>query len=152
MKKGVLFLLFLSLGFVVYGQEASKITEILGSEKLTRAQASYVAASWLDSANETLDYNQATQVVVSQGLLKEGSNATDAIRLDELSGLCMKAWEIPGGLLYMVSKSNRYAFRELKAHGYLSANDYPSFFVTGFRGLNIMYACMEYNNSVLPTE
>lgn len=152
MKQKLLFLVILFLGMMVYGQQASKITEILEAPQLTKGQAAYIVASWLDSANETLDYNQATQIVVSQGLLKEGSNATDAIRLDELSGLCMKAWEIPGGLLYMVSKSNRYAFRELKAHGYLSANDYPSFFVTGFRGLNIMYACMEYNNSVLPTE
>ena len=152
MRRQLLFLVFLFLGMMVYGQEASKITEILEAPQLTKGQASYIVASWLDPANETLDFNQATQVIVGQGLLKEEANASDAIRLDELSGLCMKAWEIPGGLFYRMFKSNRYAFRELKARGYLTANDYPSFSVSGFRGLNIMYACMEFNNAVLPTE
>lgn len=152
MKQIFLFLVILFLGVMVYGQEASKITEILEAPQLTKGQASYIVASWLDPANETLDFDQATQVVIEQGLLKGNSNSTEAIRLDELAGMCMKAWDVPGGLLYMITKSNWYAFKELKARRYLTANDYPSSSVTGFRGLNIMYSCMEYNNAVLPTE
>lgn len=149
MKKGVLFLLFLSLGFVVYGQEASKITEILGSEKLTRAQASYVAASWLDSTNETLGFAEAAQLAVEQGLLKDGVDVNEPIRLDELAGLCMKAWNVPGGLFYRMTKANRYAYKELAARQFLPSNGDPSFNLSGAEGLNVMYRCMELKNPVL---
>lgn len=153
MKRRIVPLLaVLVLGASVQGQEAAKITEILDSPQLTAGQAAYLAASWLDSSNETLDYSQAAELAAGRGLLKEDAAAGDSIRLDELAGLCMKAWEIPGGLLYRMTKADRYAFKELKALGYLAATDDPSFPVTGFRGLNIMFKCMEYHTPALSHE
>ena len=141
-----------ALGSLMYGQDAAKITEILEAPQFTTGQAAYLVASWQDSENETLDYEQATQLAVERGLLQAGSDANDFVRLDELAGICMKVWDIPGGLFYRMTKANRYAFKELKALRYLSASDDPSFTVTGFRGLNIMYACMEYHTPALPAE
>ena len=152
MKQKILVLVVFFLAMAVYGQEASKVTEILNAPQLTTGQVAYIAACWFDPANETMDFHEATQLLVDQGVLKEGSSATDAIRLDELAGLCMKTWEIPGGLFYHLTKANRYAFKELKALGYFSANDDPSFSVTGFQGMNILFKCMEYNTPALPTE
>ena len=94
MKKGIVLILILFLGFAAYGQDASKVTEILEAEQLTRAQASYIAVSWLDSANESLDFAETAQIALEQGLLKDGVDVNEPIRLDELAGLCMKAWNV----------------------------------------------------------
>ena len=99
-----------------------------------------------------MDFHQATQFLVDQGMLKEGISSTDSIRLDELAGLCMKTWDIPGGLFYRLTKADRYAFKDLKALGYFSTNDDPAFTVAGFQGMSIMFKCMEYNTPALPTE
>lgn len=152
MKQKILVFLVFFFSLTVYGQDATKVTEILDSLLLTKGQAAYIAASWLNTDNESLDFQQATQLIVSEGFLTEDSNAADPIRLDELSNLCMKTWNIPGGLFYRMTKANRYAFKELKALGYLSTTDDPSFSVTGSQGMNIMFKCMEYNTPSLPTE
>lgn len=149
MKKGIVLLLILFLGFAAYGQDASKVTEILEAEQLTRAQASYIAVSWLDSANESLDFAETAQIALEQGLLKDGVDVNEPIRLDELAGLCMKAWNVPGGLFYRMTKANRYAYKELVVRQFLPSNGDPSFTVSGAEGLNVMYQCMELKNPVL---
>lgn len=149
MKKGIVLLLILFLGFAAYGQDASKVTEILEAEQLTRAQASYIAVSWLDSANESLGFAETAQIALEQGLLKDGVDVNEPIRLDELAGLCMKAWNVPGGLFYRMTKANRYAYKELVARQFLPSNGDPSFTVSGAEGLNVMYQCMELKNPVL---
>ncbi|MDY4674218.1 MAG: hypothetical protein SO369_04400 [Treponema sp.] len=152
MKQKIFILTVFFVAMAVYGQEASKVTEILDAPQLTTGQAAYIAACWFDPANETMDFHQATQFLVDQGMLKEGISSTDSIRLDELAGLCMKTWDIPGGLFYRLTKADRYAFKDLKALGYFSTNDDPSFTVAGFQGMSIMFKCMEYNTPALPTE
>lgn len=149
MKKGVSLLVILFLGFAAYGQDASKVTEILEAEQLTRAQASYIAASWLEPANESLGFAEAARIAVEQGLLKDGVDVNEPIRLDELAGLCMKTWNVPGGLFYRMTKANRYAYKELAARQFLPGNSDPSFTVSGAEGLNVMYRCMELKNPVL---
>lgn len=149
MKKRILLMVTLFMSFLAYGQDATKVSEILETSELTRAQASYLAATWLNPENETLDYDAAAKVVVEAGLFKDGLDMNEPITLAELSGLFMKTWEVPGGLFYRLSKADRYAYRELKARRFLSATDDPSFSVTGAHGLNIMYKCMELNNPVI---
>ena len=80
MKKGIVLLLILCLGFAAYGQDASKVTEILEAEQLTRAQASYIAVSWLDPADESLDFAETAQIALEQGLLVI-SAGTNVLRL-----------------------------------------------------------------------
>ena len=152
MKQRMLVFLVFFFSLTVYGQEARRVTEILEAPLLTKGQVAYITASWLSADNESLDFQQATQLMVTEGFFSEATNASDPIRLDELSNVCMKTWYIPGGLFYRMTKANRYAFKELKALGYLSANADPSFTVTGFQGMNIMFKCMEYNTPSLLTE
>ncbi|MBO7174995.1 MAG: hypothetical protein J6V57_04525 [Spirochaetaceae bacterium] len=152
MKQKILVLVVFFIAMVAYGQDASKVTEILEAPQLTTGHVAYVAACWIDTTNETVDFQQATKLMISQGLLKEGAQSNDPIRLDELAGLCMKAWNIPGGLLYRITKADRYAFKELKALNYFSANADPAFSVTGSQGMDILFKCMEYNTSAFATE
>lgn len=149
MKRKILLVATLFISLLAYGQDASKVSEILETPELTRAQASYLAATWLSPENETLDYDAAAKVIVEAGLFKEGLDMNEPITLAELSGLFMKTWEVPGGLFYRLTKADRYAYKELKARRFLATTDDPSFLVTGVQGLNIMYKCMELNNPVI---
>lgn len=124
-------------------QQADAITEILASTKLTCGQAAYVAATWLSLGEEPFPFERALDAVLAEGLLKTDKDSSQAITLAELAGLCVRTWEIPGGLFYTLSKSNRYAFKELRARGIILAEEDPAMTVSGFRGLNIMYKCME---------
>jgi len=71
-------------------------------------------------------------------------NADAPISLAELAGLCMKVWKIEGGLMYSLFKSNRYAFREFQSKGYLSFSDDPMAHVSGYRALNLIYKCLDF--------
>ena len=69
MKQKILVFLVFFFSLTVYGQDATKVTEILDSSLLTKGQAAYIAASWLNTDNESLDFQQATQLIVSEGFL-----------------------------------------------------------------------------------
>ena len=55
----------------------------------------------------------------------------------------MKTWKIPGGLFYKLTNSNRYAYKELRALGFISIFDDPAKNISGSDALNIIYKCME---------
>ncbi len=138
------FIVFICLSLNVFAQQADAVSTILDTPLMTRAQAAYIAATWLDTGNESLSFEQAYTVLVQAGFWQDSAEPQSPVTLAELSGLCMKTWNIPGGLLYRIAKANRYAYRELKALNIIATTDDPGMTVSGFKGLNIMYSCMEY--------
>ena len=56
----------------------------------------------------------------------------------------MKTWKIKGGLMYSITKANRYAFRELQYLGFIAATEYPNKKPSGLEMLNLLTKCMEY--------
>lgn len=127
-------------------QSAGMMTQLLAAEKVTYAQASYFPAVWLDAANENLSPEQAARYLAEQGILSETLGSGDISRpvtLQDYALICMRAWNISGGMMYTFTGLPHYAFRELQARGILFNTDDPHSFVSGQRAVNILYTCME---------
>lgn len=142
--KKLFFLLVLSM-FTIFGfsQQADKITDIIEADLFTCGQAAYICSTYLDAQTESFTYEQAMDWVLDNGLLITDKDFSMPISVAELSGLCMKTWKIPGGLFYKLTNSNRYAYKELRALGFISIFDDPAKNISGSDALNIIYKCME---------
>lgn len=138
---------FCLLAFSVFAQSAQKFEEILQSSELTCGQASYLPAVWLDSSYTEKSYAEAFDFLVQQGIFLQEQESSVPITLAQLAGICMRTWELSGGMFYKITKSDRYAFKELKVKGFLSEIDDPSMTVSGSKAINIIYKCMEMSES-----
>jgi hypothetical protein len=55
----------------------------------------------------------------------------------------MNTWIKKGGLMYSITKSPRYAFREMQSLGLVDYAKYPNQSLTGKEALNIMSKCIK---------
>ncbi|MDR1747915.1 MAG: hypothetical protein LBR47_02520 [Spirochaetaceae bacterium] len=151
MKKRVLHCFLLLLPFLAvsaFGQSADRITGIITTDKLSGGEAAYLAAMWLGNgdpgiAADTVSGGEAIAALERNNLLPPGITEGDAVTLEQFSLLCMRVWNIPGGLMYRLFPSSRYALKELKLRGIIPASADPSFTVSGREALNIISICSE---------
>lgn len=143
MKKVLGALFFFLLAFGVYAQSADKISEIIESEEITYGQSAWLAYSYAEEGGESADYGTALQSAVEKGWVSSGAVSDKPINLQELCGLFVKAAGMKGGLLFRLTKANRYAFKELKAVSVLDSAADPSMTVTGQNAVSILNACVK---------
>lgn len=143
MKKEVLMLfVFLFSAFFAFSQSSEKISELINAEKLTKGQAAYLAASYMDLMQDDADENEAFEVLKELKLFKANEKPEEAIRLNQVSQIYMKACGLRGGIMYSITKSRRYAFNELKAKGLLPALVTSSMYISGMDGVNLLNDCI----------
>ena len=147
-KKLLVFFLVIMFSSFCFGQQAEIITEILESTEVTWGDMSYIAASYINVDEANLNKNSAFEFLKECNIISPNVNITEPINMAELSGLCMKTFNMKGGLFYTISKSNWYAFKELKALGFLVKNADPHSKISGFDAMNIIYNCMEYDSHI----
>lgn len=116
MKKFILILLAtLSFSICGFAQNAQKVSEILESNEISKAQASYFVCVYQNFASETVEENQAFEILTQKNLFKSQENPQEKISLSESCYLIAKSSQMKGGIFYSIFKSPRYAFREFKA-------------------------------------
>ena len=81
----------------------------------------------LSSQREVFDY------AVQQNLLPKNVSADESVRLDRLSLLLMRSFDIKGGLFYTLFKTPHYAYRELAFLNIIQGRHDPGMIVTGER-------------------
>ena len=94
------------------------------------------AARFLLEASETLavsDPAEAFRYAMEQGWLTKKASADDAARLDEICLLLMRAFGINGGLLFSVTGSPHFAYRELVYREIIQGRTDPHMNVSGER-------------------
>lgn len=146
MKKVVLYVI-LSFGllcFPLIAQSADMVTDMIKTNEVTWAQAAYFAATWLNPEQNFTNGQEALDFLSSQNIIST-KDPDSLITLQQLSGLCVRTWKIKGGLMYTLTKADRYAFRELKAKGIIDSSDDPSKKVTGRLALDVINSCSELN-------
>lgn len=125
-------------------QSVEKITEIIDSQETTFGQASYLALSYSEKIDEDASYQDALQTAVELGWVKDGAEASSSLNLKEYSALCVKAAGMKGGLFYKLTKAPRYAFKELKALGFLDKEADPWKKISGQDAVNLFNVCVNY--------
>lgn len=81
---------------------------------------------------------EAFAVARERGWIRQKLQGEDPITAGDLSLLIMKAFDINGGLMYRLTGSRRYAFREMKHSGIFSDRSYPNQLISGEQFLQIL--------------
>ena len=143
MKKMCILAAVFALCVTAYAQRADFVTELLAADKATYGEVCYLSAVHQGFVDENASYEAALRSLVQRGQVVPSIDVNGAVTLQELSRLMAKMWDIKGGLMYRATKrSARYAFRQFKVDGVLSATADPSEKASGSDVLNIYTACL----------
>jgi len=116
---------------------AEEIETLLNTKAVTYAQASRFV---LEAANVLAvnDPEEAFNYAVMQGWLPGKAAADDPARLDFISLLIMRSFDIKGGIMYSIVKTQtafaaHYAYRELTYKNVIQKRSDPAMLVSGER-------------------
>jgi len=109
---------------------AQEIETLLNAKTVTYAQA---ARFVLEAANALTTDNseEAFNYAVQQNWLPKKLSSNDSARLNCISLLLMRSFNIKGGIMYTLTKSPRYAYRELTYLNVIQNWSDPSVFISG---------------------
>ena len=143
MKKMFILPAVFVLCVTAYAQRADFVTRLIGADKATYGEVCYLSAVYQGFVDENASYDDALRSLTERGQVAAGADVNGTVRLEELSRLMAKMWDIKGGLMYRLTKcSARYAFRQFKTDGILPATADPWKKVSGSDVLNIYTACL----------
>jgi len=127
----IFFLISLLTGASLSAQStATEIETLLNSSAVTYAQATRFV---LEAADVTAlrDPGEAFRYAAERGWLPKKVSANDTARLDAVSLLLMRSFDIKGGILYSITKSPHYAYRELTYKKTIQGRSDPHMEVSG---------------------
>ena len=129
-KRAFFFLPFSFLTFYLFSQTAQKIERLLGINAVSYGDAAQLALEAADVLAATTT-TAAFSYALEQGWLPGRVEAGDSARLDTVSLLLMKSFDIQGGLFYRFTKNSHYAYRELVYLNVIQGIHDPSIAVSG---------------------
>jgi hypothetical protein len=113
-KTAILALAFLVAALsVMPAQSAKLIDDFLARSQADFATSVYVILAAAGKAPDTASPEQAVAVLAGLGLAELAQPADRPMSLGDFSYITMKAFDIPGGVLYTLLPGPRYATREL---------------------------------------
>ena len=139
---GIFIICLLSISAFLYAQSpqenrstAMEIETLLSTDIITYAQASRFA---LEAADVMVTDNpeEAFKFAVESGWLPKSIASDDPVRLNHLSLLFMRSFDIKGGIMYSITKKSHYAYRELVYLNIITNRSDPAMTVSGERFLS----------------
>lgn len=126
MKRFLFLLPVLFLPAFVHAQVAADMDLLLNSDVVSFSQASRFVLSAAEILPEDAKEIDAFREALSRKWIAEGINPSDQISLEALSLLCMRAFNIPGGMMYSIFPIKRYAYREMVYKHFIQGKTDPS--------------------------
>ena len=133
----ILTCLILLIPFTIYAQTAAELEILMNAPSVTYAKAALFVLGSAGIGGSSLNSEEAFNLAVSNGWLTKAAS-DDAVRLDKLSYLIMKAFNINGGLMYILFPGPRYAYRTMISRSFIQGASDPSMTVDGRRFLLIL--------------
>ena len=130
MLPALFFLLFSFFTLNLYAQTAERMERLLETSAVNYGDAARFvleAADVFVASGPESAFNYTSE----QGWLPRGAAAGDSARLDGLSLLIMKSFNIQGGLMYGAVKNAHYAYRELVYLNVIQGRNDPAMVVSG---------------------
>lgn len=127
-KRALLGGLLLALAIPFFSQEAAQITRILAKDT-----ADYMDFSYLISSQLGMECSPFEAYVWCDrfGTFAFNRNAGTPLTAKVLSHFLMNNYGLKGGIMWSLSRSRHYAFRELKARGLWTAGVDPDSIISG---------------------
>lgn len=149
MKKLItLILLTMAATIAATAQSAKKITQIDNSPEATFGQLSYLIGTDSAIVSDDMSEQQSFEILQKRDYFDSFKSAdSDApVTFAQMALVCSKNWKISESLLYKLTGSSRYAFKQLQALEIIPASAYPNAHPTGHQLLNIITLCIDYSS------
>jgi len=132
MKKFLLFTLCFLAGAVFLSAQstADEVETLLGANAVTYAQAARFVLEASD-AMITRSPEEAFSYAAERKWLPKNASAGDTARLDGVSLLLMRSFDVKGGIFYSMAKSSHHAYRELVYRNVIQGRTDPAMNVSG---------------------
>lgn len=138
MKKIVFLVMSIFISCAVFSQSADFVTKLISTKKATFGQVCYLAAVYQGFTGEDASETDAMNAMFERGILPFYASVDMPINFEDASGIFSKFWNVKGGLFFKISNGNkRYAFKQFKNDGVISAKTDPSMIPSGVDILNI---------------
>ena len=141
--------ILLFLPFILTAQSNSVIDELLEKEKADWEQTAYMVLTAAELMDEDAEISKVFTYLEKEQLNPDSKNPEDFITLGEYSNMLMKAFNIPGGLMYKLFKGPRYAARELDYLKFIDNDKSPYRYISGEEVLRIMGRVLEWKGENL---
>ena len=140
----ILFSLFFFPCSLAFSQTAERVEALLNAKTVSYEQA---AVFVLQAAEINANPAGAFRYAQEQHWLGANVSGNDEIRLDKLSLLVMKAFELKGGAFYSLFKNPHYAYRELQSLAFIEGKTAPSTPVSGELLLFVISRTLAYKET-----
>jgi hypothetical protein len=145
---GVLPLFFLLPALGLFAQTAAELDRLLETEAVSAGTAARFVLGAAGLVPEGLSGAAAEEAAFraarERGWLRR--EAEEALSLKETAFLVMNAFDIPGGALYSLTRSPRYAYRECIHRKLIQGRADPDSAVSGLRLLRIIGRTLDHTN------
>jgi hypothetical protein len=132
-------------GSRVFAQTADRIERLLEQEQVSYRDAALLvleASGHIDPARLT-SADEAFSFAMERGWLPKGAEANNDARLNGLSLLVTRAFDINGGAFYSLFRNPHYAYRAMVYRGIIQGRADPQMFVSGDLLLYIVNRALE---------
>jgi ABC-type transport system involved in cytochrome bd biosynthesis fused ATPase/permease subunit len=116
-----------------FAQTAERIEKLLQQDRVTYRDAALLvleASGQIDPAKQS-SADDAFSFAKERGWLPKNAQADNAARLNGLSLLMVRAFEIKGGAFFSLFKNPHYAYRAMVYRGIIQGRADPQMFVSG---------------------
>jgi len=122
---------FLLSATLVFAQNAQDMDALLATETISYEQAAWFVLGAADAPGFSGGAAEAFRYAAERGWLPANAAPNDRARLDGVSLLIMQSHGINGGFMYALTKSPRYAYRELVYLNVIQGRTDPEMTVSG---------------------
>jgi len=123
--------IFLLIAAVAFSQSANDIDELLETETISYQQAAWFVLAAANPDGFSGSPDEAFRYAIDNKWLPANASSEDRARLDGVSLLVMQSHNMKGGLMYTLTKSGRYAYRELVYLNVIQGRTDPQMTVSG---------------------
>jgi len=126
----VIVLFIVCASYLPAQETAEEIEKLLSKDIITYAAAARFILEASDT-KVTSDVHEAFLYAVQQKWLPKNAAENDPARLDGISLLIMRSFNMKGGILYSIIKTPHYSYRELVSKNIIQGRADPAMYVSG---------------------
>jgi hypothetical protein len=135
---------FIALGFLLVSvfwapaQSNEVLDRILAEEQLTYASAAYLLLVATGKAAEETSPQQAVSLAEQEGIALKGVRPAEGLSIGQYSFMLMRAFQLPGGIMYRIVPGPRYAAREMDYAGVIQGPAVPGMALSGNEAVRML--------------
>ena len=127
---------------LAFSQSNNFVTNVISSDSITYGQTAYLIMCDLNLVQESASESEAVYALEENfpKLVAKLSiqNVEQKLTAKQFSYICYSVYDVKTSLMFMICKTPRYAFRQMKAANYFAQNEAPSVNVSGRKALLII--------------